>query len=73
MKPKKYPGFEREMRKRRYTRKDVAQALGLSVSATYQILTGKHRLTLEQALTIRDKLFPELTLDELWDQEVKEC
>lgn len=62
-----YPNLEAEMKRMNYTRDNVAKALDCSVSAVYKMLSGKQRLTISQAMKLRDELLPGLPVDYLFD------
>ena len=63
-----YPNLEAEMKRKGYTRNDIAAALGIHVSGAYLILSGRRKLPISRAAIIRDKLFPGMKIDYLFDE-----
>ena len=60
-----YPNLNAEFARYEIPIKDVAETLSLSVEKTRDRLKGRVRLTTEDAKKIRDKHFPNMTLDYL--------
>ena len=63
-----YPNLEAEMKRSGVSREDIAEALELHVSGVYLMLSGKRNLPIYRAKIIRDKFFPQMKLDYLFDQ-----
>lgn len=51
--------------------KVIQESLGVAQKTAYNKLTGASDLMLTEAVTIRDKNFPDMTLDELFLSERK--
>ena len=70
-----FPNLRAEMARYRITIKDVAESLGLSRKSVSDKMAGWHKgFTLDEAIKIRDRFFPESRLDELFakmNQEAK--
>jgi hypothetical protein len=49
----------------------VAEALGVSPKTAYNKITGASKFTLNETVSIRDKYFPGMTLEELFLPEQK--
>lgn len=67
-----YPNLEAELARSGLTRDDVATALGLHPSGVYLMLSGKRKISVTRATEIRDKLFPGMAIDYLFDPNAKE-
>ena len=67
---KTFPNFEAELRRAGYTYQDVADVLGIHVSGVYLMMQGKRNLTVIRAKILRDALFPDMTLEYLYDTEL---
>ena len=64
-----FPNLDAEMARYKVTAKDIAETLGLSVERTRDRLTGRVALKTKEIELIRDKHFPEMTLDYLLKTE----
>lgn len=64
-----YPNLEAEMKRNNLNRSDIAKVLGVHVSGVYRMLRGERKISVSQAKTIRDSLFPNLKLDYLFDED----
>ncbi len=62
-----YPNLEAELKRSGYSREDVARAIGVCASTASLKITGTRNLQLREAKELRDKLFPGLPLDYLFD------
>lgn len=64
-----YPNLAAEMKREGITGKAMASGLGVHSSGFYLILQGKRVLSISMARRIREKFFPDMTLDYLFDVE----
>lgn len=62
----KYPNLRAEAARKGYSRADIAAAAGVGAMAYDKWQRGDSTLKLEQAAAIKEKLFPELTIDYLF-------
>lgn len=58
--------FRAEMVRRNYTVKDVAKVLGLGNRATRDRIAGRVLFSVDEAIAVRNELFPELDIDYLF-------
>jgi transcriptional regulator with XRE-family HTH domain len=61
-----FPNLKAEMARKGVTQEDVAKVVGTSVSSVNRWLTGNGGLSLGTAFEIRDKIFPEFSIDYLF-------
>lgn len=61
-----YPVLQAEMDKRGISRRDVAEALYYGRNTVDHLMRGDTNFKLRMAKELRDKLFPDMTLDELF-------
>lgn len=61
-----YPNLEKELEKLGLKRKDLAVILKVRSATVYDKLNGKYPFTLNEAVKIKDELFPSLTVDYLF-------
>ena len=66
-----YPNLEAELKRAGYTKGTIAEALGVHVSAVYRMMSGERKINITKAMEIRDKLFPNMAVDYLFDQTPK--
>lgn len=64
-----YRNLEAELARRGITRAELAKVLGINIATMSEKLNYNGRLKLSEAQTIRDKLFPEHTVDYLFATE----
>ena len=67
----KYPNLEAEMKRRNISQVDLAHGLGLHVSGISLALRGGREISVTRAKTIRDRFFPGMTIDYLFDEEIR--
>jgi len=58
-----------EMARKGLKGKDIAKALQISDKSAYNKINGITEFTLKETITIRDKFFPEMTIDFLFNNE----
>lgn len=58
-----------EMARKGLKGKDIAKALQISDKSAYNKINGITEFTLKETITIRDKFFPEMTIDFLFNDE----
>lgn len=63
-----YINLMAEMARKGLVGKDIAKVLGLSTTSINFRLSGKIEFSISEAYKIRDKLFPTLTIDYLFDK-----
>lgn len=68
-----YPNLEEEIKKRGIKRTAIASALGISRPALQHKLQGKVPFSFPQAQGLRDRFFPDLNLDYLFERRSTEC
>lgn len=66
---KRYSNLEAEMARKGLLKKDIAETLGVRTATVYDKLKGKHPFTLDEVLKIKNKYFPEFTLEYLFYTE----
>ena len=66
-----YRNLEAELKRNEITREQLAQLLGVTVSTMSEKLTKPNRLKVQEARIIRKTFFPSLTLDYLFEENVK--
>lgn len=69
----KYRNLEAELKRKNITRKDLAEAFNLRYATITDKLSGKTRLTLNEAIAIKQKFFPDLSIEYLFDSGVCVC
>ena len=62
-----YRNLEAELARKNITRAQLAQVLGISVATVSEKMTKPGRLKIDEAITIRDALFPDMKLDYLFE------
>lgn len=62
-----YRNLEAELARKNITRVQLAQILGINVATCSEKLTKPGRLRIDEAMTIRDTLFPDMNLDYLFE------
>ena len=62
-----YPNLNAEMARYDITAKDIAETLERSVERTRDKLTGRVKIDMIEAAAIRNKHFPGMTLDYLFE------
>lgn len=65
-----YPNMRAEMTRYGYDIAAIAEVTGKSKPAVSKNLNGKGQFTVDEALNIQEKLFPELTIDYLFSNDV---
>ena len=66
-----YRNLEAELVRKNVSRAQIAEALGINVATASEKMTKPGRLKLDEAIKIRDKFFPDLKLDYLFEIEIK--
>lgn len=61
-----YPNLVGEIAKRGVKKSEIAKCIGTSYKSLGNKLSGKTKFSLPEAMQIKDKFFPEFTLDELF-------
>lgn len=69
---KMYRNLEAEMVRMGVYRKDVAKSLGVRYATVVQKLNGKYRFSLDEAFAIKEKFFPNLSLEYLFEADEKQ-
>mgnify|MGYP001079287775 CR=1 FL=1 len=62
-----YPNLAAEMTRANITPKDFADPLGVHITGVYAMLRGDRTFPICKATIVRDKFFPGMTLDYLFD------
>lgn len=60
--------LEMEIVKKKLTRKEVARCAGISTRALYDKINGLSEFSTEEAFLLQKQLFPECSLDYLFEQ-----
>jgi DNA-binding XRE family transcriptional regulator len=63
-----YRNLEAEMIREGVTRKDLAEALGVRYATVIDKLKGRYSFTLDEAFIIRNKFFPHLSFEYLFER-----
>lgn len=58
-----------EMAKRKVSKEDLAELLGLHWNSVANKINGKSAFSVEEAVKVRDSYFPEWKLEELFSRE----
>lgn len=66
---RRYINLEAEMARKGLLKKDIAETLGVRTATAYDKLNGKYPFTFDEALKIKNKHFPEFTLEYLFYTE----
>ena len=66
---RRYVNLEAEIARKGVAKKDIAETLGVRLATVYDKLKGKHPFTLDEVLKIKNKYFPEFTLEYLFYTE----
>lgn len=66
---RRYINLEAEMARKGLAKKDIAKTLGVRAATVYDKLKGKYPFTLDEVLKIKNKHFPEFTLEYLFYRE----
>lgn len=61
-----FNNLKAEMARMGFTQVDVAKAMGRSTKTANSVINEQIGLSIKQAQTIRDALFPEMTIDYLF-------
>lgn len=61
-----YPNFEAELVRKNLSRKDVANVLGINICTVTPKLKEPKRIKYHEVVAIRNNLFPDLTIDYLF-------
>lgn len=64
-----YRNLEAEMAREGIKRKDLAEALGVRYATVIDKLKGRYSFTLDEAFIIRNKFFPHLNFEYLFERE----
>lgn len=63
-----YPNLNAEIARHGIKTKDIVKVLGISEKSVRNKLNGKTQFTIPEALKIRNKLFPKMTVDLLFSE-----
>lgn len=66
---KRYPNLEAEMARLGIKRKNFADLLNVRAATVYDKLNGKYPFTLDEVVAIKQKFFPDLSIDYLFAQQ----
>lgn len=66
-----YPNLNAEMARHNITPKDIAEALNMTLETARNKLTGRTKLSTPEAEKIRDKHFPNMSMDYLFSLKPK--
>jgi transcriptional regulator with XRE-family HTH domain len=67
-----YPNLEAELRRKGYSREDMAKVLEIHVSGVSAMMTGKRAFSIYRAEKLRNAMFPGMKLDYLFGRDSKE-
>ena len=65
-----YKNLEAELKRTGFTRKEIAEVIGTQPGAAYKKLSGQVKLSCHEAMLIKTKLFPDLSMEYLFDETV---
>lgn len=68
---KEYLGILNEIQKRNLKHKAIQEFLGISKTMLSRKLHGKTRLSVDDAIKIKNKFFPDMTVEELFFREIE--
>ena len=66
---RRYSNLEAEIARKGVSKKEIAETLGVRLATVYNKLKGKCPFTLDEAFKIRNKHFPDFTLEYLFYTE----
>lgn len=66
---RRYVNLEAEIARKGLSKKEIAETLGVRLATVYDKLKGKYPFTLDEALKMKNKYFPEFTLEYLFYTE----
>ena len=64
-----FPNLLAEMARQRLTGKDISKAVNISYDSWRNKMTGKTEFTRVEMVSIRNQIFPKMTLDYLFDEK----
>lgn len=64
-----YRNLEAEMAREGITRKDLAETLGVRYATIIDKMKGRYSFTLDEAFIIRNKFFPHLSFEYLFERD----
>lgn len=67
-----FPNLEAEMARKKITQQDLAKMLGITPTTLSFKLSGKSTLSLKECVKIKNTIFPDQTLDYLFDTKESE-
>lgn len=67
-----YRNLEAELARHRITRKKIAEIWGVRQATVSDKLNGKYKISLEEALKLKIKLFPELSIEYLFEKAIED-
>ena len=62
----KYPNLAAEMTRSSVKPKDSADCLGIHINGVYLMVRGQREITVDRAFLIRDRFFPDMSIDYLF-------
>lgn len=68
-----YKNLEAEMARVSIKRKDIADLLNIRYASVVDKMSGKFPFKLDEALTIKNRYFPNLSIEYLFDSEEAAC
>lgn len=64
-----YKNLEAEMARKRITRNDISTILGVRYATVIEKLNGKYDFKLKEAFVIKEEMFPDLSIEYLFEKE----
>ena len=61
-----YPNLNAELARHDIHKKEIAEIWNCRLATVYDKLNGKYKVTLDEALAVRDELFPEMDIEYLF-------
>jgi len=63
-----YPNLEAEIARKGIHKKEIAKVWDCREATVYDKLNGKYRITLDEALSLRDEFFPGMRVEYLFSK-----
>ena len=64
-----YPNLEAELARNNIHKKEIADIWDCRIATVYDKLNGKSKLTLNEALSLKKELFPEMEIEYLFEKK----
>lgn len=66
----KYPNLKLLISEKGYSQKQIAEGIGIHPRTFCEKLKGQYTFTLDEAIKIKEKFFPDISMNELYSKKV---